>query len=428
MAYTRFLTERSLKRKKNYVRRMLEIVVNASIVQENPSIITMAGGMPNPQTFPIQEVSLKLKNGKRIDLDEKTTRIALQYSGTKGLPPLVNMLTELQCRIHNPPTYKAEGHPGPLDLIVTSGSQDGLCKVFESMVNPDDKVLIEHPTYSGTLAIVKPLTSKAIPVESDIDGLNPASLRQALSPWSPSDATRPGSDIPKVLYLVPNGGNPTGAGLTLDRKKEIYKIAQDYNLIIMEDDPYFYLQFTKPYVPSFLSMDTDGRVVRFDSFSKLVSSGMRLGFVTGPKPLLERLELHMQCSVMHASGLSQMALYKVLEDWGIEGFLKHAETTAELYKTKRDQCLAIMEKHLKGLAEWTVPSGGMFVWVKLHVEDSHKLITVRAREKGVLFVPGSVFMMDSSKPSPYIRASYSNCTEEQMDTAFQRLAEILQEG
>ena len=92
---------------------------------------------------------------------------------------------------------------------------------------------------------VKPLTSKAIPVESDIDGLNPASLRQALSPWSPSDATQPGSDIPKVLYLVPNGGNPTGAGLTLDRKKEIYKIAQDYNLIIMEDDPYFYLQFTK---------------------------------------------------------------------------------------------------------------------------------------------------------------------------------------
>ena len=92
---------------------------------------------------------------------------------------------------------------------------------------------------------LKPITTKAILVESDIDGLNPDSLRQALSPWSPFDATRPGSDIPKVLYLVPNGGNPTGAGLTLDRKKEIYKIAQDYNLIIMEDDPYFYLQFTK---------------------------------------------------------------------------------------------------------------------------------------------------------------------------------------
>lgn len=422
MNYARYLTRVSAARQHSAIR------VLTAFVQENPSIITMAGGMPNPQTFPILEATLKLRDGKTIDMDAKAMRLALQYSGTKGLPPLLKTLTELQCKVHNPPTYNAENHPGPMDVIVTSGSQDGLCKVFESMVSEGDNVLLEHPAYSGTLAIVKPLLSNAIPVESDINGLNPASLRQALSKWSPSDARRPGSDAPRLLYLVPNGGNPTGAGLTLERKKEIYKIAQDYDLIILEDDPYFYLQFSKPYVPSLLSMDTDGRVVRFDSFSKLVSSGMRVGFVTGPRPLLERLELHMQCSVMHCSGVSQMMLYKVLEDWGIDGFLKHAENTAELYKRKRDQCLAAMEKHLKGLAEWTVPSGGMFVWIKLHVEDSNTLITVKAKEKGILFVPGSVFMLDSSQPSPYIRASYSNCTEEQMDTAFQRLAEILQEA
>lgn len=421
MNYARYLTKISAARTHSAIR------ILSAIVQENPSLITMAGGMPNPQTFPLLDASLTLRDGTKIDLDAKAMKSALQYLPTKGFPPLVNFLHDLQYKVHNPPTYEAVDHPGQMDVLVTTGSQDGLCKAFEAMVTENDKVLVEHPAYSGTLAIVKPLTSNLIPVESDINGLNPSSLRQALSRWSPDEARQPGSDAPKLLYLVPNGGNPTGAGLTLERKKEIYKIAQEYDLIILEDDPYFYLQFTKPFVPSFLSMDKDGRVVRFDSFSKIISSGMRLGFVTGPRPLLERLELHQQCSVMHANGISQIILHKILENWGLEGFFKQTENTVEFYKNKRDQCLKAMEKHLSGLAEWSVPSGGMFVWIKLNVEDSYKLVTVKAREKEVLFVPGSVFMLDSTKPCPYIRASYSNCTEEDMNTAFQRLAEILRE-
>ncbi|XP_061181725.1 kynurenine/alpha-aminoadipate aminotransferase, mitochondrial-like isoform X2 [Saccostrea echinata] len=421
MNYAKYITRISAARRHSAIR------ILSAIVQENPSLITMAGGMPNPQTFPLLDASLTLRDGTKIDLDAKAMKTALQYLPTKGFQPLINFINDLQFKIHNPPTYKADDHPGQMDVIITTGSQDGLCKAFEAMVTENDNILVELPAYSGTLAIVKPITSNIIPVESDMNGLNPSSLRQALSRWSPSEARKPGSDAPKLLYLVPNGGNPTGVGLTLDRKKEIYKIAQEYDLIILEDDPYFYLQFTKPFVPSFLSMDTDGRVVRFDSFSKIISSGMRLGFVTGPQPLVERLELHSQCSVMHASGISQMILHKILENWGLEGFLKHTENTVEFYKNKRDQCLKTMEKHLSGLAEWSVPSGGMFVWIRLNVEDSYKLVTVKARKKEVLFVPGNVFMLDNTKPCPYIRASYSNCTEEQMDIAFQRLAEILRE-
>lgn len=130
MDYKRFLTVSSLKREDNYMRKVSEDFVNAAFVQENPSIITMAGGMPNPQTFPILEATLKLRDGKTIDMDAKDMKLALQYSGTKGLPPLLKTLTELQCKVHNPPTYKAENHPGPMDVIVTSGSQDGLCKVL----------------------------------------------------------------------------------------------------------------------------------------------------------------------------------------------------------------------------------------------------------------------------------------------------------
>ncbi|XP_048758464.1 kynurenine/alpha-aminoadipate aminotransferase, mitochondrial-like isoform X1 [Ostrea edulis] len=428
MDYNKFLTTASLKRENNFMRLTANKVVFASIMHENPTLISMAGGMPNPQTFPLLDASLKLRDGTTIEVDAKSMKIALQYLGTKGLPPLIDFVNEIQYKVHNPPTYRAVDHPGQMETIITCGSQDGLCKVIESMVAENDSILVEHPAYPGTLAIAKPLTSNIIPVDSDNDGLNPSSLRQALSRWSPSEARKLGSGAPKFLYVVPNGGNPTGTGLTIERKKEIYKISQEYDLIILEDDPYFYLQFRKPYVPSFLSLDVDGRVVRCDSFSKLISSGMRLGFVTGPRPLLERLELHMQCSVMHASGIAQMILFKVLENWGLDGFLRHAENTAEFYKTKRDQCLAAMEKHLSGLAQWSVPSGGMFVWIKLNAKDTYKLVTIKAREKDVLFVPGNVFMLDSTKPCAYIRASYSSCTEEQMNTAFSRLAELLREG
>ncbi|KAL5022207.1 hypothetical protein ScPMuIL_001362 [Solemya velum] len=198
--------------------------------------------------------------------------------------------------------------------------------------------------------------------------------------------------------------------------------------MILEDDPYFYVQFQRPYVPSYLSMDVDGRVIRFDSFSKLISSGIRLGFVSGPEPIINKLALHMQTSVMHASGLSQVVLLKVLQKMGYNGFEKHAAEVAKFYEEKRDQCLEAARKHLTGLAEWSTPTGGMFLWLKLlNVEDSFRMITVKAPEKEVLFVPGSAFMVDDTKPCPFVRASYSNVTAEQMDKAFERLAELIRE-
>lgn len=419
MNYTRYFNPVSLARKPSPI-RILTAILNKS----SPDMISMAGGMPNPDTFPITEASFKLRDGTVIELDKKIMNQGLQYAPTPGLPSLLDWIKGLQTNIHNPPTNNPD-HPGQMDCLITNGSQDGLCKVFEAMVCEGDNVLLEHPVYSGTLAIVGPMNSNLLAVDSDAQGLNPSHLRKVLSRWSPSDVGNPGSGIPKILYCIPNGGNPTGSSLTLERKKEVYKIAQEYDLLILEDDPYFYIQFSKPYIPSLLSLDVDGRVIRFDSMSKLLSSGMRIGVLTGPKPIVDRINLHMQCSVMHASGLSMVFLAKIFEHWGYVGFLDHAAKTAKFYETKRDMCLAAAERHLKGLAEWSIPTGGMFLWLKLNVKDTKSMIEVKAMKRNVLFVPGNVFMIDSTSPCPYVRASYSTATEEQMDLAFKRLADLI---
>ncbi|XP_052774425.1 kynurenine/alpha-aminoadipate aminotransferase, mitochondrial-like [Mya arenaria] len=419
MNYARFLNKISQARQPSPIR-----VLTAILQQSPPSMISMAGGMPNVGTFPIESASFKLVDGSSLEMDSKLMKQALQYCPTPGVPDLIKWLKGLQEKQHNIADQFSAGHT---DLLVTNGSQDGICKAFEALVSPGDNVLIETPSYPGTLAVVKPMDCKLIPVQSDSCGLNPNDLSNIMSKWSPSDAQDDKSDIPKVLYLIPNGGNPTGHGLTMERKKEIYSLAQKYNLIVLEDDPYFYLQFSKPYVSSLLSMDVDGRVVRFDSFSKLISSGMRIGTVTGPKPVLDRISLHMQASVMHASSLSQVVLCRILEQWGYEGFDQHVDKVTDFYRQKKDQCIRAADKHLKGLAEWSEPSGGMFLWLKLSVPDTYELITVKAREREVLFVPGSAFTMDDTHPSQHVRASYSTCSEEQMNTAFERLAGLIRE-
>ena len=197
-------------------------------------------------------------------------------------------------------------------MVITSGSQDGLCKTLEMMMRPGDNVLVEEFLYSGTLSIMNPYQPSYHVIKSDQHGMVPDSLRSVLSQWTPGSEEL---DSPKFLYINPTGANPTGelcisfliliwkiSGtlLPLDRRKEIYQLCSDYNLILLEDDPYYYLQFeeknNRP--PSFFSLDTEGRVVRFDSLSKVLSSGIRLGFVTGPKPLIDTIVLHMQVSII----------------------------------------------------------------------------------------------------------------------------------
>jgi len=424
MNYMRYFNQVTLSRKPSPIRKLTELLARSP-----PSMISLAGGMPNVETFPFAECDIKLRDGSSIYLGEKDMRVALQYCPTPGLSPLVDWLKQLQSRMHKPPLWSSLSHDAtPLDVIVTSGSQDGLCKALEMLITPGDNILMDLPGYPGTLAVLNPLGANILGIESDHDGMVPESLLCALSKWDPEDANDANSDIPKVLIVIPNASNPAGATLTLERRKQIYAIAQKYNLLIIEDDPYFYLQFSKPYTPSFMSMDVDGRVLRSDSFSKILSSGVRLGFLTGPRPLLQRINLHMQVSVMHAAGMSQMMVLSFLQKIGIDGFLNHVDQVAEFYRTQKDAAMHSANQHLSGVAEWSEPKGGMFLWIKVpELTDTRAMIEEKALEKDIMLVPGCAFEACEDAPSQYLRAAFSVATPPEIDVAFQRLRILIEE-
>ncbi|KAK5620543.1 hypothetical protein CRENBAI_022272 [Crenichthys baileyi] len=424
MNYARFLTAVSGARRPSPIRMLTELQQRSP-----PSLISLAGGAPNPNTFPFQSASIQLKNGQTLTFDEAAMKRALQYSASNGIPELLTWMKNLQKDLHNPPTISYSHEKGQMDLCVTTGSQEGLCKVFEMLVNPGDNVLLDAPTYSGTLAALQPLGCNIINVPSDQHGMIPEALKEVLSRWDPSEVHKPDSTAPRILYTIPNGGNPTGASMTAKRKRDVYELARLYDMLIIEDDPYYFLQFEKPWAPTFLSMDVDGRIIRTDSFSKILSSGLRIGFVTGPKPLVDRIVLHIQASTMHTSTFTQLMVSQLLHSWGQEGFLQHIDRVIGFYRMQRDAMISSAEKWLKDVAEWHTPSAGMFLWMKLKgIKDTQQLIMEKALEKEVLLVPGGIFMINSSDPCPYVRAAFSLSTSEQIDEAFRRLSLLIKDA
>ncbi|KAL6078964.1 AADAT isoform 2 [Balamuthia mandrillaris] len=412
-------------------RRAPSAIRSLQPLMQIPGMISLGGGVPNPEYFPVEAVQVKLKSNDVLTLEGKDMETALSYSSSYGIPELVEWLKDFQDREHKVP------YPSRKDwhVCVTSGSADANCKAFEMLINEGDYVFTEDPTYSGSLSAIKPLGANIIGVQTDGEGLIPSHLRSLLQTWPAAQKK------PKFVYIIPTGQNPSGSTLTLDRKREIYSLASQYDLLILEDDPYYYLQYGGAEggrVPSFLSMDEEGRVIRFDSFSKIISSGL-LGWATGPAPLIERLQLHQQVSSLHVSGISQMILLKMLQHWGHEGFHRHVAVVEQGYKERRDKFVELADKYLTGLAEWTVPSAGMFLWLKLlseqvdestgkklPIHSSDTLIKEKAVNAKVLLVPGSSFS-PSDKPSPYVRASFSTASPAEMEEALKRLVKLIKE-
>uniref|UniRef100_A0A452E0F8 Aminotransferase class I/classII large domain-containing protein n=1 Tax=Capra hircus TaxID=9925 RepID=A0A452E0F8_CAPHI len=401
MNYTRFITVKSATRKPYSIRVMYEKLDKAL-----KSVISLATGLTNPNMFPFKTEVITIENGKAIQFDEQLMKKALQHSQSAGIPELLSWLKQLQVKLHNPPTILYAPSQGQMDMY---------------------NILVNKPVYSGTIHALQPLGCNTINVSSDEHGIIPDSLRETLSRWKPEDSKDPEKNSPKFLYTVPNGNNPAGNSLTAERKREIYELARKYDFLIT-DDPYYFMQFNKPWTPTFLSMDVDGRVIQADSFSKVLSSGLRVGFITGPKPLIERIVLHTQVSAMHTSTFTQLLVSQLLHQWGEEGFLAHSDRVIDFCREQRDALLAAADKWLSGLAERQVPNAGMFLWVKIKgIHDVRKLIEEKAVKNEIFMLPGCGFCLDSSAPCPYFRVSFPSASPEQMDLAFQTLAQLIEE-
>jgi len=422
-----YMTALNARRQPSAIRSLMPLL-------QLPGMISLGGGLPNPALFPFKQLSFSLADGTNLSLTEQELNAALQYSPTPGLPVLLQQLRELQEREHSPPL--PFGEKG-WTVSVSTGSSDALYKAFDLLVEEGDSVLCEAPTYSGSLAALRPLKANLVELPVDEFGLIPSKLESMLATFGAVS----GRSKPRVLYVIPTGQNPAGCTLTDGRKKEIYALACKHDLIILEDDPYYYLsygraaapavgtdsQWQRPTSRSFFSMDTEGRVLRFDSFSKILSSGLRLGMVSGPAAFIQRIDYVSQAAALHTSGVSQAMVSKLLKHWGAAGWSEHIRQVCLFYARRRDAFIQRVEKHLKGLVTYTVPEAGMFVYFKLHgVADSKKLVETGAKDARVLLVPGQAFS-PNDKPSDCVRASFSTASDEDMDTALQRFAKLLKE-
>ncbi|KAJ7465366.1 pyridoxal phosphate-dependent transferase [Mycena galericulata] len=408
-----------------------------------PGMISLLAGRPNPSTFPFESITMKLKPGLAglpassggddpfsITLGGDELDEALQYGLTPGVTRLINWLEGFQTHVHK------RTPDGTWNVTVGSGSQDLMAKACEMLVDDGDFVLVETPAYPGTLGFLAALPCTLVEVHSDSQGLNPASLESVLSNW---ESTHPGKRPPKFLYTIPSGSNPTGASIPEHRKIEVLKLAKKYNILVLEDDAYAFLYYgpAGQQARSYFALEPEvngemGRVVRFDSFSKVLSSGMRLGWMTASPVLSGAVNMITSNTNLQPSTLTQIMAYTLLSRWGPDGFKAHCAGVADVYRARRDAFELVARKHLTGLAEWTTPVAGMFLYIKLLVNpdgsdaDSWEL-SRSAVAKGVLAVPGTAFM-PLGGPTPFMRVSFSNIEEDRAEEACRRLAEVIEEA
>ncbi|EPT01700.1 hypothetical protein FOMPIDRAFT_1036169 [Fomitopsis schrenkii] len=430
--YRSRLSHAALRRRQDGIRALLPL-------ESRPGVISLLAGKPNSETFPITSMKFNIRDPVSpndevpIQLTDEELHIGLQYTFTNGLPALREWIIGLQERLHG--RHKGEGW----NVTIGAGSQDMIFKGVNALLNPGDAVLVETPVYAGTLTILQNLDAEMIEVETDGHGVCSQSMREILQNW-PSSKPKP-----KLFYTVPYGSNPTGSTATLERRLEVLALSREHDFFILEDDPYYNLYFgptDRP--PSYFALERNepeiGRVLRFDSLSKIMSSGLRVGFASGPEPILKVMDLHSMAVNLQGSSFSQMIALKVLSTWGYDGFTAHAARVADFYRAKRDVFEVAMQRHLAGLAEWVTPEAGMFFWFKILLNepgsggvageaegDSDYVIRTTALERGVLALPGAVFYPNPRKTA-YVRASFSLLPEFQVDEALRRLREVVIEA
>ena len=331
---------------------------------------------------------------------------------------------------------------------------------YRMFVKAGDCVLTEEYTFCTAAETVRPMGVECIGVRMDAEGLLPAHLDSLLSSWDPSAHNN--APKPFLLYTVPSGQNPTGTTQSYRRRKEIYRVAQKHDLYILEDEPYFFLQmqpytgpnardvpppsshqeFLKTLVPSLLSLDIDGRVMRLDSFSKVIAPGLRTGWITASEQIVERFMRHAEVSTQMPSGLSQLVLFKLLDEtWGHSGYLDWLIALRLEYSKRRDNICDACERYLpKEVTSWVPPMAGMFHWIRvdwqkypsnkatlksvLEIEDE---IFQAAIEQGTLISKGSWFRAELGDPGDqmFFRTTFAAAPEDKIREAVKRLGEAL---
>lgn len=378
--------------KKSFIREIFKYL-------DVEGMISFSGGFPNPESFPIQAISdatqkVLAEDGKKI----------LQYSGTEGYLPLRQWISERYLK-------RFDLKIDPSEILIVNGSQQALDLIGKCFLNKGDHILMEKPAYLGaiqSLSMFEPvfhhatLTEKGLDIEEVKDVLSSAPI--------------------KLLYTVPNFQNPSGITYSLESRKALAQSLEGSDVVLIEDDPYGELRFLGDHIDPIKKFAYD-RTIMLGSFSKIVSPGLRLGWVVAPKAIMERLIVAKQASDLHSNVLSQYAVHRFLMDNDIDA---HIAKIKSMYQSQREAMVLALEEFMPEGIEFTKPEGGMFLWVTLPKALTSMGLFERAAAAKVVFVPGDPFYTEGEN-HPTMRLNYTNSKPEEIRIGIERLARCIKE-
>ncbi len=396
MQYEKFYADRVVPMKGSAIREMFKRMAD-------PEIISLAGGNPAAELFPGEELS---KIAGKILMTNPT--LALQYGTTDGYPA---MQEAAKSRADKVDAYR-DGDA----IIIMTGANQGIDLTAKALLNKGDKIIVENPSFIGSLNAFRTYEAELVGVDVDPDGMNMEGLEKALKE----------NDGVKMIYTIPTFQNPTGSTMSAAKRQRMIELANEYDVIILEDNPYGDLRFSGEEVPTLKSLDTEGRVVYAGSFSKILSPGMRLGYIIAAAPIVEKIEILKQVNDVHTPMLTQLMCVEFMKKYDID---KYIEKNRALYGKKCAAMVAAMEKYFPaGKVEWTTPNGGIFLWCKCPGVEDISPIVDKCLEKKVAIVPGSNFAVDMNLPSNQFRLNYSSASIDKLEEGIRRLGEVLCEN
>lgn len=382
--------ERMNRVHKSFIREILKVT-------EDSNIISFAGGLPNPKSFPIKEVE---KSVSRV-LSENGEE-ALQYSTTEGYRPLREYIAKRYLKVG----LKVEAD----EILITNGSQQGIDLIGKVFLNKGDKVLVERPTYLAAIQSFGLYEPQFRSVSLLEDGVDIDALEKILS-----------AEKIKLFYSVTNFQNPTGITYSKQKRREVAEILKNHDTVFVEDNPYGEIRFLGEDIPPVKAYLEDS--ILFGSFSKTVSPGMRLGWIVANEEVMEKIIIAKQASDLHSNYFTQRVVYQYLIDHEVD---KHIEKIKEMYRNQRNMMVSMIEKYFPENVKYTKPEGGMFLWVTLPEGLSSMDLFELAIKENVAFVPGQAFYADGSGENT-LRLNFSNSDEEKIEEGIKRLGKAINE-
>jgi 2-aminoadipate transaminase len=393
MAFSRF-AKRMDQLKASEIREILKLT-------ERPEVISFAGGLPDPELFPIRELQLIA-----VKVLEENGKEALQYATTEGYRPLRDKIALRMNRTLGT-AWTAD------NILITSGSQQGIDLAGKAFLDEGDVIFCESPSYLGAIQAFRAYGPEFVEVPTDHEGMDIAQLRELLQTTQQA----------KLIYVIPDFQNPTGRSWTLARRQELIKLANEFDLVIIEDNPYGELRFEGEPIPSLQSLDTEGRVLHLGTFSKTFCPGLRMGWTAADSAIIPKLVLLKQGADLQASTISQRQLDAYLETYDLgEQIVK----IVEVYRKRRDTMMEALRREMPADVRFNIPSGGLFTWLELAPELNARDLLVRCLDHNVAFVPGGSFYPNGGHENT-LRLNYSNMTEERIIEGIARLGKVLRE-